>query len=153
MFLWWGIAGVLALAGIRDLRYRRIPNWLLVPPLVLAVVFAPWGLLGQDVSPADAYRQAGLGVGVALLILLPAWLLHEGIGAADVKLGMLIGAAFGYRILLIAMVVTLAMSAVIGLAIGWRRSRDAKLPMGTLLAVGSGVALRYHEVVTRWTGL
>ncbi len=154
MFLWLGFAGVLAVVGLRDLRYRRIPNWLLIPPLLVAVGLAPWGWLGRGaVTPVEAYTQAGLGVGAAVLILLPAWLLHEGIGAADVKLGMLIGAAFGFRILLVAMVLTLAASAVVGLAVGWRRSRKLELPMGTFLAAGSYVGLRYADVVTRWTGI
>ncbi len=153
MFLWWGFAGVLAVAGLRDLRYRRIPNWLLIPPLAIAVALAPWGWLGRgDVTSLQAYNQAGAGLGLALVILLPAWLLKE-VGAADVKLGMLIGAAFGVHILLIAMVLALAASAVVGLAVGWRRSRKLELPMGTFLAAGSYVGLRYADVVARWTGV
>jgi prepilin peptidase CpaA len=76
------------IAGMYDLRYRRIPNRLTLAAaalgLILNALFFHWHGLGS----------ALLGVGIAMLVYFPLYLLR-GMGAGDVKLMMAIGAIAG----------------------------------------------------------
>ena len=75
-------------AGIYDLRYRRIPNWLVLVGLVLGFGLNTFlfGLSGLGLSLK--------GMGLALLIYFPLYLLRA-MGAGDAKLMAAVGAIFG----------------------------------------------------------
>lgn len=77
-------------AGLYDLRYRRIPNWLNLTALsaglaVNLLLFAGHGVV-----------LALLGIGCSLLVYLPLYLVR-GMGAGDVKLMAAVGAIAGPR--------------------------------------------------------
>ncbi len=79
---------LVAVAGIYDLRYRRIPNWLTVSGVVLGV--------GMNTF---LYEMPGLkfslwGFGVALAVYLPLYAIRA-MGAGDVKLMAAVGALVG----------------------------------------------------------
>jgi prepilin peptidase CpaA len=107
---WWPTLIVLSVATFTDLRTRRIPNWLVVPFLVLGIVISAWlqGWHGLGQS------FAGLGLGILLYGFL-FWI--GGMGAGDVKLAAAIGAWIGPNQLFFALVVT-AMAGGI-MAVGW----------------------------------
>lgn len=77
-------------AGIIDLRWRRIPNWLVALTIGLSLIWhgATGGLAGLWMS------AAGLLVGTA--VLLPFFLLRA-MGAGDVKFFGALGAAVTYN--------------------------------------------------------
>jgi prepilin peptidase CpaA len=81
------ICTVLA-AGIFDLRYRRIPNWLNLSAITLG--------LGVNVVlfEVHGFLLALLGLGCSLLVYVPLYLVR-GMGAGDVKLMAAVGAIVG----------------------------------------------------------
>ncbi|HTU45515.1 MAG TPA: A24 family peptidase [Bryobacteraceae bacterium] len=81
------ICTVLA-AGIFDLRYRRIPNWLNLSAIALG--------LGMNILLFEVHGLvlALLGLGCSLLIYIPLYLVR-GMGAGDVKLMAAVGAIVG----------------------------------------------------------
>lgn len=82
------LVGVLVISGVYDLRYRRIPNFLTFPTMLLAIL-----LHSLDGGLAGAQKGvSGLALGMATL--LPIYLLH-GMGAGDVKLMGAVGATLG----------------------------------------------------------
>jgi prepilin peptidase CpaA len=109
-FAWWPTLIVLAVATFTDLRNRRIPNWLVLPFLVVGIAVSAflhgWHGLGQSF--------AGLGLGFAIYGLL---FFMGGMGAGDVKLAAAIGAWIGPSQLFIALLVT-AMAGGI-MVFGW----------------------------------
>jgi prepilin peptidase CpaA len=109
-FAWWPTLIVLAVATFTDLRNRRIPNWLVLPFLVVGIAASTWlhGWHGLGQS------FAGLGLGLLLYGFL-FWM--GGMGAGDVKLAAAIGAWIGPNQLFIALVVT-AMAGGL-MVLGW----------------------------------
>ena len=75
-------------AAAYDLRFRRIPNWVVVSGLVLGIG------LSSFLFEWNGLRFALFGIGVAFLVYFPLYLLR-GMGAGDVKLMMAIGAIAG----------------------------------------------------------
>lgn len=96
---WWPVLFVLAIATFTDLRSRRIPNWLVLPFMVVGVVVS--GL----VNGAQGIGQSleGLGLGALLYGILCAL---GGMGMGDVKLVAAIGAWIGPSQLIVALVLT-----------------------------------------------
>jgi len=81
-------AAFLFFAVASDLRFHRIPNWLTLPALLVALIVSPWA--GATSGPLEAAMGAALGF--ALLVGPYAF---GGMGAGDVKALMVLGAWLG----------------------------------------------------------
>lgn len=107
---WWPTVIVLAVATFTDMRSRRIPNWLVLPFLVVGIVvsawFHGWHGIGQSLM--------GLGMG-ALIFGILAWM--GGMGMGDVKLCAAIGAWIWPSQLLLALVIIGMVGGI--MAVGW----------------------------------
>lgn len=101
VFWWLLFLGFNVLIVIYDLRWRRVPNGLLV-----------WAFVGQAVwlctieflrlSPApgaEGFRQALLGLFLSLIFFFPLWKFHA-MGAGDVKYLSVLGFQLGLPALL-----------------------------------------------------
>jgi prepilin peptidase CpaA len=110
------LQGVLVLlvvtAAIYDFRFRRIPNWLVLAGLVAGfglntALFAIAGL------QAAGLVRAALGMGLALLIYFPLYLLRA-MGAGDAKLMAAVGSIVGWGNWLAVFVLTAIIGGVLG---------------------------------------
>ena len=79
---------IVVIAGIWDLRYRRIPNWLTLSAIALGFI------LNTLLFSWHGFLLALLGFGCSLLVYLPLYLLRA-MGAGDVKLMAAVGAIAG----------------------------------------------------------
>jgi prepilin peptidase CpaA len=95
----WPTFLVLAVATFTDLRNRRIPNWLVLPFLVVGIGVSAWlhGWAGVG------HSLAGIALGGFLFGVLA---LMGGMGMGDVKLCAAIGAWIWPQQLIIALVLT-----------------------------------------------
>lgn len=82
------LACTVVVAGIFDLRYRRIPNWLNVGGIAAGLLLNIW------LFSAHGLVLAVCGFACSLLIYLPLYLLRA-MGAGDVKLMAAVGAIAG----------------------------------------------------------
>ncbi len=107
---WWPTLIVLLVATVTDLRSRRIPNWLVLPFLVLGILVSGfvhgWGGVGHSLE--------GIALGAVLFGTL-CWM--GGMGMGDVKLCAAIGAWIGPGQLTTALVLTGIAGGV--MALGW----------------------------------
>src|SRR5580704_14681428 len=79
---------LVAIAAVYDIRFRRIPNWLVLTGLLAGVV------LNTLLLEWSGVRASLLGISLAFLIYFPLYLLR-GMGAGDVKLMAAVGAIAG----------------------------------------------------------
>ncbi|HLK19073.1 MAG TPA: A24 family peptidase [Bryobacteraceae bacterium] len=79
---------VVAIAAVYDIRFRRIPNWLVLSGLVLGLG------INTFLARWEGARASLLGFILAFLVYFPLYLLR-GMGAGDVKLMAAIGALVG----------------------------------------------------------
>jgi prepilin peptidase CpaA len=111
------IALLVVVAGLYDIRSRRIPNWLALPAVPIgfalnAFIFAQ----PPHYSAAAGLGQAALGFGLAVLIYMPLYAVR-GMGAGDVKLAMAVGALAGWaewlRIMFFSAIVGLILALIV----------------------------------------
>ena len=112
----WILAAILAMtAGVTDLRWRRIPNWLTYPAISCAF------LLHWKVTGWPGLRLSLLGTLLGLGILLPFVLIHS-LGGGDWKLVGVLGAFYGPQRLMIVLIFTLFINGAIALGmVVWKR--------------------------------
>jgi leader peptidase (prepilin peptidase)/N-methyltransferase len=149
------VALYLALLGTAmawDMARARIPNRLVYPATLLALALAPWGPPAAWWPGWGAYANALAGLGGALGVLLPVYLLARGrMGAGDVKLAGLIGAMGGFPVGLVALGLAFLSGGVAALALlALRRARlHDTLPYGLFLGGGGVMALLWGKDLLR----
>jgi prepilin peptidase CpaA len=112
------VAILVLVAGIYDIRYRRIPNWLVLPAIPVAFALNAF-LFAQPEYHSSAWAgllHSAKGFGLATLIYMPLYILR-GMGAGDVKLSAALGALVGWqdwwRILILSAALGLLLALVL----------------------------------------
>lgn len=123
---------VLAYVSWTDIRTRRIPNVVIGPAALVALIAMHW-TLGE--------RSALLGAVLAPAPLIVARMLMGGsqVGIGDIKLAIFIGLILGFPLALWSIVLALVLSLVVGFG-GMLRGAytlRSKLPFGPFLAIGA----------------
>src|SRR5713101_7026600 len=101
---------IVGTAGIYDLRYRRIPNWLVLVGLVLGVG------MNTVLFKLTGLAAAGKGMGLALLIYFPLYLLRA-MGAGDAKLMAAVGSIVGWRNWIVLFVITAVLGGAVAVIV------------------------------------
>lgn len=126
---------VLVAISAADVRYRVVPNRIVLPAAAIVLV-------AQTVlHPSPEWALAGFGA--ALFLLLAALAYPKGMGMGDVKLALLIGAGVGRSVpiaLMVGMLAALVPSAVLFARHG-AAARKMAIPFAPFLAFGAVVAL------------
>ncbi len=121
-----------------DLHFKLILDKLLLVGFPLVLVLYPFGPVGEQYTLADAYLRALEGAGVAFGIMLVIYLLWRGgMGAGDVKLAAMVGAATGYPLAIFVLLMAFIAGGAVSLLLVGLRSKGWKeeLPFGSFLAV------------------
>lgn len=132
----------LALVVVADLRMCLIPDLITLPALIYALGLAVAS--GRNPTLVEAALGALVGGGVVLLVAIVS---RGGMGGGDVKLTAMLGAALGWRGVLVALALSQLAGAVIVLGVlVIRRQRPARhLPIGALIALFGSTLLIYSR--------
>ncbi|MFQ5795505.1 MAG: prepilin peptidase [Candidatus Bipolaricaulia bacterium] len=120
-----------------DLEFKRIPNWITFPGILLGLLSTLW--LG-DISIWTALASAVAGGG---LLWALGVLYKGGMGGGDIKLAAMLGAFLGWQNLFITLLIASVVGSVIGgiLIARGKAGRRATVPFGPFLSLGAIVTL------------
>jgi len=104
------------LAAIWDLRYRRIPNWLVLTGLAAGFI------LNGVLDGLAGLRNAGIGMLVAFGIYVVFYLLHA-MGAGEAKFMAAIGALAGWHLWFQIFLVSVVLGAIAGVVVALSKGR------------------------------
>jgi prepilin peptidase CpaA len=111
------LLGILvAIAAIFDIRYRRIPNWLVLAGIIVGTA---WNVSSSGLS---GLGRAAAGLGLGFILYFPLYLLRAR-GAGDVKLLAAVGAITGPGNCLWIFLLTAVLGGVIALILVLFRGR------------------------------
>ena len=134
-----------------DLSHTMIPDAVTLPGIVVGLLCAA---LILPITLMESLM--GVLVGGGLLWFL-AWISpyvfgKEGMGGGDIKLMAMVGAFIGWQPVLLAIMIGSFLGSVIGgaLMISGVISRREPIPFGPFLAIGSLLALIFHQSLFEW---
>jgi leader peptidase (prepilin peptidase)/N-methyltransferase len=139
------LAALIATTAI-DLRHQIIPDAITLPG-ILAGILA--NVATRHLSWTEVALGIALGGGVFFAIIVAS---GGGMGAGDMKLGAMLGAFLGWKIVLFGLMVAVVVGgawALALIALGLRGRKDA-IPFGPFLALGGAAALFWGEGVVQW---
>ncbi len=172
VFLYWhyGLSWELALVAfyccllivllLIDLEHGILPNKIVYPGMIIAIVIAALGsIFGFEPSSiadtgfrlwiVDSAIGGGIGFG---LLLLPALLYRGGMGWGDIKLAGLIGIVTGFPLVFIAMFLAIiggGLTAAI-LLLSKLKSRKDAIPFGPFLSLATMATLFWGSDLFNW---
>lgn len=129
------VALLVLVAGIYDIRFRRIPNWLVLPAIPLGLA------LNAFLYSWRGLQESALGFGLAVLIYMPLYALR-GMGAGDVKLAAALGAFVGWRNWLLIFLLAGAVGGVLALVLMVMHRRFRKTLRNTAYIIWEMMRLR-----------
>lgn len=127
---------LIAVAAI-DLEYRIVPNKLLAPAAVWAVV--AWAVVDVGFLP----EALAAGAGAFLFLLLAALAYPAGMGMGDVKLAGVLGLYLGLSVVP-ALLIAFLTGAIVGIALIARDGSEARkrgVPFAPFMALGGFVGV------------
>ncbi|MFH2105159.1 MAG: prepilin peptidase [Parcubacteria group bacterium] len=138
---------VLIIIFTYDLKHYLIPDRIVLPGTVLALVFS---FLNPNVNWLQALIGSVIVGGFfALIIFLTK---GKGMGWGDVKLGLLIGALLGWQVSLLALLIAFVGGSIIGigLIVTQRKKWKSQVPFGTFLTVATFICLLWGIEIVQW---
>jgi leader peptidase (prepilin peptidase)/N-methyltransferase len=139
------LAALVAITAI-DLQCQIIPDVISLPGILagclanVATGRVPW---------VDSLLGIVVGGGLFMAIILAS---GGGMGGGDMKLGAMLGAFLGWKVVLVAVFVAVLLGGALalGLLASGKRWRKDPIPFGPFLALGGAAGLFYGERVVRW---
>ncbi len=144
-FLILGFLGIIVAIFIYDLKYLIIPNILVLLLLIIGLASLKFHIFNF------AQYLIGLLVGFGLFFVLYLFF-PKGIGFGDVKLAGAIGLFLGFKLTILAILLSFFSGAIVGLfliAIGKKTMKDP-IPFGPFLAFGAIFSMFFGEYIIDW---
>lgn len=130
-----------------DLLYQEIPDRFSLPAIAVTIV----GVLILGLTPPLSMLIGGAGI---FLFFLAQLVLSKGkwIGGGDLRLGALMGLLLGWKLGLIALVLSYLLGSIVSvvLLIQKKANRKSAIPFGPFLVTGTVIAIFYGNQILSW---
>ena len=136
---------VFIIVSVTDLEHRLIPNLVVYPAMLIALLFA---LLDSDPGIIPALSGGAIAMGFPLLLLL---FVPGSMGMGDVKLCALVGLIVGFPLVFVALFISFVLAGTISaalLVLGLKK-RGEFVPLAPFLATGGIATMLYGEQILR----
>jgi leader peptidase (prepilin peptidase) / N-methyltransferase len=136
---------LVAITGI-DFQHQIIPDVISLPGIVA-------GFLANVATGRVPWWESAIGIivggGTFLVIILAS---GGGMGGGDMKLGAMLGAFLGWKVVLLTIFIAVVLGGALAVALiaSGLRGRKDPIPFGPFLAAGGAVSLFWGERVVRW---
>lgn len=142
----WFIVSVMIVVFIYDLRWYEIldivtlPAGLVILAVNLALGFNLWNLLISGIIGGSFFL-------IQFLISNGKW-----IGGGDIRLGLLMGLALGWPVVILAIIISYFIGSIVGvgLILAGKKKWGSEVPLGVFLAVGTIISLFWHAQILNW---
>lgn len=156
LLIWLVLASALVVVTFIDIEHRLILDRITYPGILVGIIAS---LAIFQRGPVSSFISSifGLLCGGGLLLVL-AVVSRGGMGVGDVKLGAMVGAFLGWKLVLVALFLASAAGAIIGsmmilsrwpkaksLKEAWRKGRQ--IPFGPYIALGTLIAILGGEAI------
>jgi leader peptidase (prepilin peptidase)/N-methyltransferase len=144
------LSGLIVVTGT-DLSHQIIPDAVTLPGIALGLICA-FFILPVEIIDSILGMVVGGGILWFLAWVSPYVFGKEGMGGGDIKLMAMVGVFIGWKPVLLAIMLGALTGSIVGIGLigtGMMR-RDQYLPFGPFLAVGSLVALFFHQPLLDW---
>jgi len=143
---WFYIISVLIVIFIYDLKHYLIPDKVLFPAIVIALIY-------NFAAPQNILNNL-LAVVISSGFFLTIFLISKGkwMGFGDVKFAILMGLLLGVQNVLVALFLAFFFGAIIGLALMVLEKKGLKseIPFGPFLIIGTFIASIYGNLIVQW---
>jgi prepilin signal peptidase PulO-like enzyme (type II secretory pathway) len=135
---------ILIILSFYDIKYFKLPN-------LLVFIIYSLGIINLLILNLNIQLLKGLAFGFILFFLFYHFF-PKGIGFGDVKLAGAIGLFLGFKLTILAILLSFFSGAIVGLyliAIGKKTMKDP-IPFGPFLAFGAIFSMFFGEYIIDW---
>lgn len=138
-----------------DLKHRMIPNVISLPGILIgvAVHYLDAPPLWEKQALLDSFFGILVGGGFLFLVAFAYEKIkkREGLGGGDVKLAAMLGAFFGWREVLMILLIASVLGSVIGLVVvAIKKNWQYQIPFGPFLALAAYLQLFWGDLLLNW---
>ncbi|MCD4744467.1 MAG: prepilin peptidase [Desulfobacteraceae bacterium] len=149
---WFVFISVLIIISFIDIDYQIIPDIFSLPGIF---IFATAPLFVPEISFMDSVFGIMLGGGSLYLIALTYYMLKktEGMGGCDIKLLAMIGAAIGWKGVIVTIFIGSLAGTIAGIIIMISSKIidiKLKIPFGPYLSIGAVIYIFFGQALIRW---
>ncbi|MCK5541049.1 MAG: prepilin peptidase [Desulfobacterales bacterium] len=149
---WFVFISILIIISFIDIDYQIIPDIFSLPGII---IFATAPLFVPDISVIDSILGILLGGGSLYFISITYYIIKktEGMGGGDIKLLAMIGAAIGWKGVIVTVFIGSLTGTIAGIIIMISsRIIDIKLkiPFGPYLSIGAVIYIFFGQALIKW---
>lgn len=139
------LTALVAITAI-DLDRQLIPDVISLPGIAVGLFLS--AIIGRP-GWLDSLVGALVGGGIFFLIIVAS---RGGMGGGDMKLGAMLGAFLGWKLVLVAILLSVLAGGVVAIVLLAlrRRGRKDAVPFGPFLALGGAVSLFWGRPILEW---
>ena len=152
------ISCFLIIIFVYDLKHYIIPDKIIYPAIIIALIFNLQFLLSKQLQPSGEnllglviFKNSILSALVAALFFLLIVLISRGrwMGVGDIKLAFLMGLFLAFPKILVALFLAFFIGAIIGigLIIAGKKKMKSEVPFGPFLVAGTFLSLFFGEQI------